>query len=148
MARDAVKLLFNLSVLSFTMLLDILLQKKWLTGEEEDGQFFISKFSNSVTSSWTGVNIFSTSIWETRGQRVEALLKYNVDHTGKLCVKYRIIMLIKEWLWLMEQFEFCNSNSRGNVLWSRNQHVSTEHTKTIFWDFTSATDVAAPILVF
>lgn len=147
MARDVIKLLFNLFVLSFTMLLDVLLQT-WLTGEEEDGQFLISKFSNSVTFSWTGVNIFSTSIRETTGQRVEALLKCNVDHTGKLCVKYRIIMLIKQWLWLMGQFEFCNSNSRGNVLWSRNHHISTECIKTIFWGFTSATDVTALILVF
>lgn len=51
MAGDVIILLFNLPVLDFMMLLDILLQKKWLTGEEKDGQFLISIFSNSVTFS-------------------------------------------------------------------------------------------------
>lgn len=50
------------------------------------------------------------------GQRVEALLKYNVEHRKKTCVKDRIIMLLREWLWLIGQFELCNSNSRGSVL--------------------------------
>lgn len=51
MAGDVIRLLFYLPILSFMMLLDILLQKKRLTGEEEDGQFFISTFSNSVAFS-------------------------------------------------------------------------------------------------
>lgn len=86
MAGDVIKLLFNLPVLDFMMLLDILL-KKWLTGEKEDGQFFISTFSKSVTFSWTGDNTFLTSIWETMGQRFEDLLKYNVEHREKMHVK-------------------------------------------------------------
>lgn len=49
-------------------------------------------------------------------ERDEALLKDNVEHREKMCVKFRIIKLLREWLWLMGQFEFCNSNSRGSVL--------------------------------
>lgn len=38
------------------------------------------------------------------GQRDEVLLKYNAGHTENVCVKYGIIRLLREWLWLMKKF--------------------------------------------
>lgn len=120
---------FNLPVVSFMILLDILLQIPIWRAVSLVGRKMGSLFplSNSMTFAWTAlildyIILLLFLFWGTMNQRDEALLKYNAEHTEKkMCVKYRIIRLLKEWLWLMKWFQLCSSNSRGSMLWNRNK---------------------------